>query len=97
MYLAKAFYKKKDFAQCKKITVNLMVKHPEDLRLKFNMAYCLYQEANDIFNLPSRPLKLTRTAIKNLKQSRSILSTLMDALKKAGTLGHQAYYPQGSA
>lgn len=67
MYLAKALYKKKDYVGCKKITVNLMVKHPEDLRLKFNLAYCLYQEANDIFGLNSRPVKLTRTAIKNLK------------------------------
>ena len=66
MYLAKAYYKKKDYSSCKKITVNLLVKHPEDLRLKFNLAYCLYSEANYIFELVSRTPKLTRTAIKNL-------------------------------
>lgn len=67
MFLAKAYYKKKDYRQCKAMTVNLMVKHPEDLRLKFNLAYCLYQEANDIFNLTTRRVKQTRNAIMYLK------------------------------
>lgn len=49
LYLSKACYKKKDYARCKKILVNLLIKYPEDLRLKFNLAYCLYQESNDIF------------------------------------------------
>jgi hypothetical protein len=34
-----------------------MVKYPEDLRLKFNMANCLYQETNNIFNQPHRRIK----------------------------------------
>ena len=42
MYLSKAFFRKQNFETCMKMTVNLIAKHPNDLRLKYNLAYCLY-------------------------------------------------------
>lgn len=72
MYLSKACYHKKDFAMCKKILIKWMVKYPEDLRLKFNMANCLYQETNNVFNQPHRRIKQTEQAISNLKTAQSL-------------------------
>ena len=67
MFLAKALFKKKDYTACKKITVTLMVKHPEDLRLKYNLAVCLHEESSMIFTLGIRKVKQTLHAIQSLK------------------------------
>ena len=96
MYLAKAHYKKKDFTLCKKLTVNLMVHYPEDLRLKFNLAVCLYKEGNIIFNLNRRKVKQTLYAINNLKQAKSLMRSLLGALRAAGNLGHSAFWSSSS-
>ena len=45
MYLAKAHYKRKNYAECQKITTKLLMRHPNDFRLKFNLALCLYNRA----------------------------------------------------
>ena len=42
LYLSKAYFKKKDFGACQKLLVNLLSKHPQDIRLKYNLANCLY-------------------------------------------------------
>ena len=96
MYLAKAHYKKKDFQLCKKLTINLMVHYPEDLRLKFNLAVCLYKEGNIIFNLNRRKVKQTLYAINNLKQAKSLMRSLLGALRAAGNLGHSAFWSSTS-
>ena len=54
MYLSKAYFRKQNFEVCKQMTVNLLAKHPNDMRLKYNLAFCLYQEASQIFNLKQR-------------------------------------------
>ena len=66
MYLSKAFYKKKEFTNCQKITTKLMVAHPNDIRLKYNLAYCLYAQANETFNKNTRKVNETKYAIKQL-------------------------------
>ena len=50
MYLAKAYYRKGDFDASKNLTVQLILRHPNNMSLKFNLALCLYQQADRIFN-----------------------------------------------
>ncbi len=57
LYLAKAHFKRKNYAECQKMTTNLLMRHPNDYRLKFNLALCLYNKANEIFSLPLRRVK----------------------------------------
>lgn len=67
MYLSKAHFRKQNFEACRKLTLKLLAKHPNDLRLKYNLAVCLYKEASSIFNLKTRKVAQTRKAIENLK------------------------------
>ena len=57
MYLCKAYYKQTDYSRCKSMTVKLLTKHPNDIRLKYNLAHCLYQKANQTLSMPSRRVK----------------------------------------
>ena len=50
MYLTKAYYRKGDFESSKNLTLKLMAKHPHQIPLKFNLALCLYNQADKIFN-----------------------------------------------
>lgn len=59
MYLSKAHFKKQNFEACLELTRSLLLQHPQDIRLKFNLAYCLYKEADAIFNLKTRKVAQT--------------------------------------
>ena len=39
------------------MTTKLLMKYPNDFRLKFNLALCLYNKASEVFNLPVRRVK----------------------------------------
>ena len=65
MFLAKALYKRKNYDECQKITTKLLMRLPNDYRLKFNLALCLYNRANQIFSLPVRAVKLTEQTIRD--------------------------------
>ncbi len=41
MYLSKAYYKMEQYDQCKNILKNLMLRYPQDIRIKFDLALCL--------------------------------------------------------
>lgn len=77
MYLAKAHFKKQNFTECKKITTKLMARYPHDMRLIFNLAQCLYQEATVIFHRESRQVKETQYAISNLVHSKRLFQNFM--------------------
>lgn len=72
MYLSKAYFRKQNFELCKQLTTHKMEKHPNDIRLKYNLAYCLYKEADAIFNLKVRKVAQTKKAIANLKQAKTL-------------------------
>lgn len=50
MYLAKAYYRKGDFEASKTLTMQLLARYPNHIGLRFNLALCLYQQADRIFN-----------------------------------------------
>jgi tetratricopeptide (TPR) repeat protein len=50
MYLAKAFFVKGDYEASKSIILNLLARFPQHIPLKFNLALCLFQQAEKIFN-----------------------------------------------
>jgi len=49
MFLAKAFYRKGDYEASKNLTIKLLAKHPNSIQLKYNLALCLYQQADQLF------------------------------------------------
>lgn len=74
LYLAKAHFKRKNYSECQKLTIELMMSHPNDLRLKFNLALCLYNRAAEIFSLTVRRVKQTEDAIRDFKVAKSMLT-----------------------
>ena len=57
MYLTKAYFKQQDYTRCKTMTIKLLAKHPNDIRLKYNLAHCLWQKANQTLSMPTRRVK----------------------------------------
>ena len=78
MYLSKAYYKQKDYNRCKLMTVKLITKHPNDIRLKYNLAHCLYQKANQTFNMQARRVKQTQEAISDLNVAKSLFTQFLN-------------------
>jgi len=74
LYLAKAHFKRKNYSECQKMTTNLLMRHPNDFRLKFNLALCLYNKANEIFSLPVRRVRQTEQAIRDFNVAKSLLT-----------------------
>ena len=74
MYLSKAYYKERDYDRCKTMTVKLLTKHPNDIRLKYNLAHCLYQKANETLTLQVRRVRQTREAISDLHVAKSLFA-----------------------
>jgi len=56
------------------MTTKLLMRHPHDFRLKFNLALCLYNKANEIFSLPVRRVKQTEQAIRDFNVAKSLLT-----------------------
>lgn len=47
LYLAKAYFRKEDYNHCKEILINLSVSYPNDPRIGYNLAHCLYKSAGE--------------------------------------------------
>ena len=84
LYLAKAHFKVKNYEKCREMTTKLLVKHPQDFRLKFNLALCLYNAAKDIFHLNHRRVKQTESAIRDLNVVKSLLTQFLALHQRTG-------------
>jgi tetratricopeptide (TPR) repeat protein len=93
MYLSKAHFRKQNFEACKQITIAQLAKNPNDLRLKYNLAFCLYKEADSIFNMKARKVAQTRQAIANLKQAQSLFREILTVHQQAGGQAHTLVLP----
>jgi hypothetical protein len=69
MYLAKAYYRKSDFETCKSMLFSLMSRYPHHIPLKFDLALCLYEQAEKIFQSDNRRAYQTKEAILYIKHS----------------------------
>jgi len=74
MFLAKAHFKRKNYEECQKMTTRLLMRHPNEFRLKFNLALCLYNKANDVFSMPVRRVKQTEQAIRDFNVAKSLFT-----------------------
>ena len=74
MYLAKAYFKMKKFKECKSLLTSLIMRYPQDLRIKLNLALCFWAKACDVLNLPNRKVVETEEAIANLKHAGQIFT-----------------------
>lgn len=74
LYLSKAFFRKKDYDQCKVLLIRLLQIYPNEVRAKFNLAYCLYTNASDVFSLNERRVLQTTKAIADLKQAHRMFT-----------------------
>lgn len=72
LYLAKAHFKRKNYDECQKMTTKLLMQYPNEFRLKFNLALCLYNKANAVFSQPSRRVKQTEQAIRDSNVAKSL-------------------------
>lgn len=59
IYLAKAYFLSKQFELCESILKDMIHRYPSDIRLKFDLANCLYERALYIFNKETRLVKET--------------------------------------
>ena len=90
LYLAKAHFRRENYDECQKMTVKLMMRHPNDMRLKFNLALCLYERAKKTFELSVRRVKQTENAIKDLKVAKSLFNEFISLQNLAS--GNTASY-----
>ena len=73
LYLAKAYFLYKQFEKCQELLKSLIMRFPSDLRLRFDLGNCLYEQAKETFNKEFRHVKETKEAISNLKQSEKLM------------------------
>ena len=69
MYLAKAYYRKQEFDTCKSLLFTLITRFPQHVPLKFDLALCLYEQAEKLFQSENRKARQTREAILFIKHS----------------------------
>ena len=81
MYLSKALYRKGDFEGSKNLTLQLIAKHPQSISLRFNLALCLYNQADKIFNQEVRRVYQTKEAISYLQQSLKLFYWIQRQIK----------------
>lgn len=74
MFLAKAYYRKGDFEKSKDTLLSLLGLYPNVIPLKYNLALCLYQQADKLFGLETRRAAQTREAIKYLKHAQKLFN-----------------------
>ena len=77
LYLSKAYYKMKAFDQCRKLLNSLILRHPQELRLRLNLGLCLWAQATEVFNKNFRRVQETKDAIANLKHAEKLFLTIM--------------------
>lgn len=78
LYLSKAYYVQKDYFSCRKLLEKLMIRYPHDLRLRFNLAKCLTQQATDIFNKSIRKVSETKETIASLEYAKKLTQHLIN-------------------
>jgi tetratricopeptide (TPR) repeat protein len=74
LYLAKAYFKNDQFDQSTKILKSLMHRFPQDLRVRFDLAICLYEHAQVIFNKQNYRVAETEEAISYLMTSQKLMN-----------------------
>lgn len=73
LYLAKAYFKMRAFDKCKKRLTELVHRHPSDVRLRFDLALCLMEQATDTFNKQFRKVSETEEGIRQLHQAERLV------------------------
>jgi tetratricopeptide (TPR) repeat protein len=73
LYLAKAYYKNKQYELSQKILKKLIVLYPNDMRVRFDLAICLYYHARMIFDQSYRKVSETRLAKANLQHTKNLM------------------------
>ena len=86
LYLAKAHFKRKNYTECEKMTTRLLIRYPNEFRLKFNLALCLYDRAVQIYNLEVgvRRVKQTEQAVKDLNIAKSLFNQIIALQERTG-------------
>lgn len=77
LFLSKAYFKMGAFEKCKKLLNCLVHRHPNDVRLRFNLALCLMEQAMETFNKQFRKVAETKEAVKQLHQSERLVLHLL--------------------
>ena len=67
----------KAFDQCRKLLNSLILRHPQELRLRLNLGLCLWAQATEVFNKNFRRVQETKDAIANLKHAEKLFLTIM--------------------
>lgn len=76
MYLAKAYFLKDNFEVCKKVLIKLITRNPHEMTLKFNLALCLFSQAQRIIYSDMRRSNQTRESMTYLRQSQRLFAWL---------------------
>lgn len=74
MFLSKAYYRKGDFERSKDTLLTLLGLYPNNIPVKYNLALCLYQQADKLFSLETRKAAQTREAINYLRHSQKLFT-----------------------
>lgn len=67
LYLSKAYFRMKDFTNCRTLLESIAPKHTDDARVKFNLAQVLYNIGRNHFNLPQRSVADSNRAVEDLE------------------------------
>ena len=84
LYLSKAYFRRKDFDSCQNVLSKLLKTHPNELRVNFNYAYCLYKNACEVFDKNDRKVQQTKAAISELTKAKEILSRILQSSEESG-------------
>jgi len=74
LYLAKAYFMNEQFDHCHKRLKDLVHRYPNDVKIRFDLAICLYEQAQKIFNKEFRRVYDTNYAISCLKESQILMN-----------------------
>lgn len=76
MYLAKAHFMKGEFEYSKHKILKLIAHYPHYIPLKFNLALCLFNQGDKLFNSEIRRVHQTKEAIKYLRQAQVLFQQI---------------------
>jgi hypothetical protein len=65
------------YVQCKKVLFSLLARYPSDIRIKLNIALCLWMQATEAFNKNYRKVSETHEAISFLKHSEKLFNSII--------------------
>lgn len=72
LFLCKSYYRQKQYDKAIKMTEKLIARYPNEIRLKYNLALCLNDRANAVFNLKHRKVVQTKQAIKDCGDAKAL-------------------------